>query len=377
MIELIKKEIEESFLNYISEEELFFEEWYWKWNKEKDEFTLSLTPDLYQKFSYIEKHIYWFDNYPWFLRRLSKLETLWVINRYDEIWHIDYSEEEYNILFEKNNIVIWNNFYNLYKDEWWEYIISVKYDKIKLFENILYNKNKIKLNINKQLLKNLLYLSEKEKTDFSLGNVQMKIFDMEIILDELDINDDKYIFNDFEVLLYSICSLSDKLYISRLLTYLLWKINWTDKDTLINTINSNKDIKYLDKNDSDDEAANLSNLYKNHLWDIYYNNLVNQPIKKINSKNITYNFKTWILEYSWKKVSFAQAKWQREIIAKLYENANCWVSEDDVWKKWQQILKDIWIKMKKKTWGWFTSLEIKQLFQTFEDNKKRYFIMIW
>jgi hypothetical protein len=85
----------------------------------------------------------------------------------------------------------------------------------------LYNKNKIKLNINKQLLKNLLYLSEKEKTDFSLGNVQMKIFDMEIILDELDINDDKYIFNDFEVLLYSICSLSDKLYISRLLTYLL------------------------------------------------------------------------------------------------------------------------------------------------------------
>jgi hypothetical protein len=111
------------------------------------------------------------------------------------------------------------------------------------------------------------------------------------------------------------------------------------------------------------------------VWNIWYTKDVIEDKSVLNNDKVVYN--NCILEFVWKKVNFSQAKKQKDFIEKLYANINNWVSDTELECNWQQILKDIRNKMKKKSGWWFTNLETKKLFQEFEDNKNRYFIMIW
>ncbi|MCP4523675.1 MAG: hypothetical protein GY828_05685 [Candidatus Gracilibacteria bacterium] len=345
-----------------------------KYDDKNKVYTFYLSPQIFNQYAEPEEHMYGFDYYDKIIERLNRLESLGVIDKYIFSEFIEYNKEDYSKYDPR--------IFYAYDEVGGEYYIYYDKEKLELFENIVYKTDNLKLNIKKQLFKNILYLLEKEISDWSLDKGP-KIFDMDIILDELNINEDKYVFKDMELLLYSISICNDRIYIARLLNYLVNNLNKKDKDLILNSIKSDLNFYYIDFDNGEDYFGEsnrdcwIRNAFDGNVGDIGFVKKI-KSVSKLNfSLNISYNIKTSILEYNGKKVNFSQAKLQKAFVEKLYDNINNWVSADEINGDGQQILKDMFNKkMKLKTGGEFTSLEFKQLFQTFEDNKKRYFIMI-
>lgn len=376
MISDLKQTFNYSFFQEISDEWLF-----WVWDKEKTVFYFNLTPEL------LAHNINFFEDWPWYLEyyseKLEKITEIWVVSDYEKLSPIWYKEWELEELLFSNRVY---NFDYLCDSNCWVYHLEYNINKLNLLKEILYNTKKLKLNIKKQLLKTILHLLEKESINWSLDKWP-KVFDLEVILDEIDLGNDLYIFNDIEILIYSLSINEDRLYIARLLNYLVNNLRWTDKETLIHSIWSDWNFYYIDSEKWEDYFWESNrDLWIRETFDWYVGNIwfktkIKKNITLNKSLKVKYDLDKSILEYNWKKTNFSQWKWQKELIEKLYENLNNWLSEDEIWKKWAQIfqtLKDIKEKMVKQKWeNNFSRLETKQLFQTFEDNKKKYFIMIW
>ena len=402
MISDLKQTVTKSFLQVISDEWI----WFWKWNKNKTIFKFNL--DEYLLFNeYIKLNNNSSPHYiEYFTKSLESLEALGVLKSYkntSESWDIKFDEKE----FIKNTGSKVLNFENIYKKIGGDYLLEYDINKLKLLKEILYNTKKVKYIFSLWLLKAILkviYNQNELKSD-SVGNI-LKVqnhIDIDVLIDYLNIDNEKNIFYDFKVLIYALSTYKME-YIAKIISFLLEVLDKENKYILLKSIKLDNNLYYFEEDDIYEikdsynwmnewnKSSHLSYLKKNkefdellilewkNEWNIYYYEKYlskNNTSIILSNSSIKYDKKASILEFAWKKVNFSQAKWQRELVERLYDNINNWVSEDVIWKKWQQILKDIRIKMKKKTWGWFTSLEIKQLFQTFEDNKKRYFIMIW
>lgn len=407
MIQDYKNKVRETLFNYI------IDEWYgfWKWNKEKNIYTFNLEPLLLEEFSDVWDLTTetWF-NYYWvyevFFDELEELKKIWAIEYYEKDLFTEYDLDFNWYSNQRNKFYNDENYYkefeNICKEKCWTYKIHVSLEKLKLLNRILYKSDYLKLNIKKRLLKTIINLYHEESLEnnlkWNLNSFDIDLFDMEIMLDEIDIENKNYIFYDIEILIYSLW-LADNIHMAKFLNYLVNGLNGEKRNDFIEKIKlddnfnyyTNEEIRLADKSKkildnynplevSDDVIENA--IFEDVFWNIWYKNdaienIFTTQTDSNSSLKVKYDYKKSLLEYNWKKVNFSQAKWQKDFIEQLYKNINDWISEDEIWKKWQQTLKDIWTKMKKSVWWWFTSLEVKQLFQTFEDGKKRYFIMIW
>ena len=290
MISDLKHTFNYSFFQEISDEWLF-----WEWNDEKTIFYFTLTPELFEKYSNKEKHIYWYDYHPWFIDNINNLIDLWVIESYKKISTIEYNKEEKDgraEYFYNNWNSISENFFYYYKMEGWMYELHYNLEKLNLFKEIIHDNINIKLNIKKQLFKTILYFIDKRRFDFHEGG-GIDIFDIEIILEELDIKEDIYIFNNITLLLYSICSLQDRLYIARLLNYLVNNFKWSDKETIINSIKWDINLRYYSNEEFDESDNAKLELENTHHLDVsikHYNNLHKSIIDK---DNIVFIWNIW------------------------------------------------------------------------------------
>lgn len=401
MISDLKQTFNYSFFQEISDEWLF-----WEWNDEKTVFYFTLTPELFEKYSNKEKHIYWYDYHPWFIDMINHLIDLWVIESYEKISTNEYNKEEkegWAEYFYNNWNSISENFFYFYKMEGWKYELHYNLEKLNLFKEIIHDNKNIKLNIKKQLFKTILYFIDKRRFDFpEFGAID--IFDIEIILEELDIKDDLYIFNNITLLLYSICNLQDRLHIARLLNYLVNNVKWSDKEIIINSINWDVNFKYY-SNEEFDESDNAklefenthhldisikhyNNLHKsiidyenyNFIWNIWYKidkKDCFEIIKKIDS-NVKYNLDKALLTYNWNFISFTKNSDQELLINELYNNLWQWITKSELKTKWfTWTIKDSKANIFKNNFKKLTVLEKKKLINYFENNWEEYIMMVW
>lgn len=370
-----------SFFREISEEWLF-----WKWNQNKTDFMFELRPEIYEKYAYKEEHMYGYD-YSWgFLQLLNELIYLWVIKNYERLASFNYDEKEYTNYFKENDIFIGKNFFYSYEEEWWIYSLEYLPEKLSLFKTIIFDWEQ-NLNIKKQLYKNILFLYNKEQWSWWLDNEKPKVFDCEIIADELNINNTIHHFNNFEIFFIAIWLHPDKKYMAELLNYVLNNIQKSDKYIIENILKKPWESFYIPSKGEDYFWEWYNNeylreyyehtqgvLYKKNIEDVLGLDNKEQECKQV----IIYDNTKALLTYNWiKYCNFSQAPKQNEFIQKLYENLNKWVTKEQLWWNPRQILKDIRKKLKKQTGWWFTNAEIKKIFWTFDWDNTSYFIMIW
>lgn len=375
----------------------YYEETFWgnftlsKYNEKKQVYEFYLSPEIFKSYCTAEEHMYGYDYEDHVLDILRKLKELRIITDFYFNDLVDYEIDNYKD-YDKR-------IFNSYQDVGWKYDIFFNREKIKLFEQIVYKTNTLKLNIKKQLLKVILYLIEKEQIDWPL-NVWFKVFDSELLLDEVDIKDDLYVFEDAELLLYSLAINENKEYMAKLLDYLLKMINWSDRDILINAIKSDKIFSYYTDENIKNSRDAESYIQSNHAHDVStetYDKVINDVLigniwylkkskieekKMIVSNNVEYNFDTKILVFNWKQAVFSGWWVQINFIEILYKNLNQCVPESEFKQVWvdspMEKLKAIRTKLEIQHWiNKFTGLETRTLISDFKYNWIKYFIMHW
>lgn len=418
MIDEIKHTITKWLLDVISNEWI----WFWEWNKEKNKFSLKLTPDLLEDYSEVE----WLTtetgfNYYWveesFFKHLDRLVNLWLIDWYDLEQFSDfkydfdeYSKDRKKFYDEEDNF---KQFENICREKCWLYIISFTPDKINLFNEIVFNSKKLKLNISKQLFKTIIiiYNNFKAKDNYDVfdsnpvqkNELELDIFDLDIIYDNLSMLDEKYVFYDFEILLYVLSIHDTKEFMAIFLDYLLNNLKWEYKDTLVNILKKEAIFHYYtdEEINGSEEAINL--LYDNDEhdlninWAMLQNSIIKdrmiwnlwyyiEDIKEkeqdivINNTNrfIFYNSNKSMLEYNWIKIPFNDSVISAKLIEELYNNLWQWITKTDLKKKWfKSNIKSTKDNIFKNNFKALSVVEKKKLINFFTSGNEEYIMMVW
>lgn len=395
MISDLKQTFNKSFFQEISEEWSF-----WKWNTDKTIFEFNLEPELLFGYCTYDENDNTYDES--FINRLHLLFDIWVLLDYKKGNKINYSLKEL-VSTIKDSFHYINNenadsyFEYIYDNIWYTYLLRYNISKLNLLKNIIYNTKSLKHNISLWLIKAILSVirNENVKIDIDKSN---DIVDIEVLVDHLKIDDDLYVFHDFELLIYALSTYKRK-YIAKVLNFLLQIVDEGNKNILLKSIKLDDNFYYLSNNDiktnSIHDAMNAlqgiskAEQYKRdilenweHEWEVYYKEDSKIKNKKIVNYSVRYDFNSKLLEYNWKQWVFSWWWIQINFIEELYKNINNCVTEESLKKIWikdpQDKLKAIRRKLESQYWvNQFTWLETRSLISDFKYNGVKYYIMHW
>jgi len=313
----------------------------------------------------LSRNIEWVD-YPYkftgvILKKLESLKELWAIISFEKI----NSEYKMESLWDEEEFLSTTNFEAICDATCWTYKIFCSIEKLNSLYNVLFQPSKLALIIRKKLINNISnsILKEQSKNPFH-HNI---VFDIESIIDEIENWEENLMFNDAEILLYSLASHTNYLHISQYLNYLMNSLEPNDSEKLRKIINTEKNIHYYDDEIELKDGFGI-------IWNIQY---LKSDVVLVKNSDISYNSDTGKLLYKNKICNFSLAKQQSEFITKLANNLNVWICEDDLdISNHYQTYRDICKKLKTNPNGEFSDYEIKALLQNFQVDNKRYYIMI-
>lgn len=282
-------------------------------------------------------------------RYLNELKETWVIWKY---WHrkTESSEEILKKYY-------WDDEGNLPENTpfqeakicekfGWEYNIYIDKDKVRLFRDIIFKKQKYICKI--WTIKSILKFSDK--------------IDIESLIDWMWL-EEKYIFNNSEILLLSIFT-SNKLNIAKLFHFMV----------KIMVVREYRDFQSLL---SLEDAVVMDNSKYNYNWNYEGFYFTSEDLEKkqteLSNKNYTYNFIDSHLTLWNIHVSFKESFKQKKLFEFLLNNQDRHVSSEElsrlkIWNM-KSLLQDIKNKIEL---NWATKLQVRKMFYYFENGDIQY-----
>lgn len=275
------------------------------------------------------KNWYFYTCWDYFIK-LDYLKALWVIKDYIFI------PEKYD--FEKIKNDLWNhvsdNNFAITEYQFRQCILNFKWS---IWEyNIHYNENKVSIFYD-------IVFWEVTNKNYKCSIALIKFFseilenfdiDINEILDYLKLDNDNFLFYEIELLIYSIASYKDY-YVAKLLNYIY--INIENERKYINKL---KKILKLDNKfyliTEKDNKNDLTKLWNDNVWMIYFNN-------SNKSNKLEFNIENWEVSIITKIIDTIPP-WTRafKLFKILYENYNKRI-------EFRDIVDAMWMKNKSDT----------------------------